>query len=407
MLVIGDCCTDDSEQVVASFKDDRVHWTNLAVNAGGQWAPNNHGIKLARGEYIAYLGHDDLWHPTHLETLVDTLDRTGADLAYAAGILFGEPGSDGHAITGLVHPSQDDNAAPSVPPSTLAHRADLIERIGYWKDASKIPESVDDEFLQRAWHASRSFAGTDDITVFKFPASWRSGIYLQREAKEQESLLKVMNDEGFRYEQLLEVARAFSKGTGRMINLRRDSEPGELFELNRRFKGADGPRSAMHHLEEVDLSVERAVNCKNLHGAEINHNGSFRWTGPELITEVPLMALPGPERELRIHVVASFAPLDQVRLEIDGFSLEVFVHQRQDGTADLVSIVPDNIVRDGLLTITTTEVKRPADINSESRDTRPLGIAVSSVRLSLPERETQKSRGETSKDAQGSRRSDS
>src|SRR5689334_5131336 len=79
LLVVGDACTDDSEQVVTSFDDPRVRWHNLAENSGNQPAPNNKGLELARGDYIAYLGHDDLWYPTHLETLVSRLETAGAD----------------------------------------------------------------------------------------------------------------------------------------------------------------------------------------------------------------------------------------------------------------------------------------------------------------------------------------
>src|SRR3954468_6377757 len=70
LIVVGDCCTDDSEAVVRSFDDQRVGWHNLAQNCGSQFGPNNHGLSLARGPYIAYLGHDDLWHQDHLARLV-------------------------------------------------------------------------------------------------------------------------------------------------------------------------------------------------------------------------------------------------------------------------------------------------------------------------------------------------
>src|SRR3712207_3932020 len=74
MLVVGDGCTDDSGAVVASFGDPRLRWHNLEANHGHQSAPNNAGLAMARGEFIAYLGHDDVWFPTHLAALVSALD---------------------------------------------------------------------------------------------------------------------------------------------------------------------------------------------------------------------------------------------------------------------------------------------------------------------------------------------
>src|SRR5688572_29309589 len=66
LLVIGDGCTDDSEQVVSGIGDPRVQWINIPRH-GHQSGPNNEGIRRARSGYIAYLGHDDLWLPHHFE----------------------------------------------------------------------------------------------------------------------------------------------------------------------------------------------------------------------------------------------------------------------------------------------------------------------------------------------------
>ena len=81
-LVIGDGCTDDTADVVAEAADPRVRFHNLPANFGEQSAANNKGFELARGRYVAYLNHDDLWFPDHLETLVTAIEGTGADLAY-------------------------------------------------------------------------------------------------------------------------------------------------------------------------------------------------------------------------------------------------------------------------------------------------------------------------------------
>lgn len=53
ILVIGDCCTDDSEQIVKSFDDIRIKWYNLDQNYGSQFGPNNFGLKVATGKYVA------------------------------------------------------------------------------------------------------------------------------------------------------------------------------------------------------------------------------------------------------------------------------------------------------------------------------------------------------------------
>src|SRR4051794_8039196 len=81
LIVVGDGCTDDSGEVVAAIGDPRVEWVNLPENGGHQSGPNNEGLRRARGDLIAYLGHDDLWLPHHLACLVAAIDA-GADMAF-------------------------------------------------------------------------------------------------------------------------------------------------------------------------------------------------------------------------------------------------------------------------------------------------------------------------------------
>jgi hypothetical protein len=38
---------------------------------------------MARGRWVAYLGHDDLWFPWHLDSLVETIETESADFAHA------------------------------------------------------------------------------------------------------------------------------------------------------------------------------------------------------------------------------------------------------------------------------------------------------------------------------------
>lgn len=86
VLVVGDGCTDDSERVIAAIGDPRVRWINLPANTKHQSGPNNEGLHQARGEFIAYLGHDDLWLPHHLAVMVGALDATGSDVAHSLNI---------------------------------------------------------------------------------------------------------------------------------------------------------------------------------------------------------------------------------------------------------------------------------------------------------------------------------
>ena len=129
LLVIGDGCTDDSEAVVAAFRDPRFHWENLPKNHGHQSPANNRGLALARGKWIAYLGHDDLWMPNHLELLVREVEQKEADAAFSLAIVVGAPGCDGRKLFGAFDRGEWVRGA-HVPPSALLHRKSLIDTAG-------------------------------------------------------------------------------------------------------------------------------------------------------------------------------------------------------------------------------------------------------------------------------------
>ena len=81
--VVGDACTDGSHEVVEALGDPRFHWINRETNSGSQSAPNAEGLRHARGRYVAYLGHDDLWFRG---TSPRCSPRSSATAAFAHGL---------------------------------------------------------------------------------------------------------------------------------------------------------------------------------------------------------------------------------------------------------------------------------------------------------------------------------
>jgi glycosyltransferase involved in cell wall biosynthesis len=167
-LVVGDACTDDSEQVVAALGDPRLRWVNLPHNSGSQAGPNNEGLRLARGEYVAYLGHDDLWFPWHLEGLLELARERRADLVHAMSAVLTPAG-----IAGVVGPpprgqTYRDHFAP--PSSWLHWRVGAAE----WRDARTLGSGVDMDYLRRLHRAGGRIACLEQLSVLKFPsARWR------------------------------------------------------------------------------------------------------------------------------------------------------------------------------------------------------------------------------------------
>jgi glycosyltransferase involved in cell wall biosynthesis len=186
LLVIGDGCTDDSETVVASFGDARIRWTNLPRNSGSQSLPNNAGIELAQGEYIAYLGHDDIWLPAHLACLVTAAERARAGMAVSICLSLGPSGSN----IRWLQPPRPFAPGVAVPPSSVLHRRDLVAQVGGWVDYRELVRPPDLEFIDRLADSPLGWAETNVLTACKFNSALRPGSYRERRSDEQESALR-------------------------------------------------------------------------------------------------------------------------------------------------------------------------------------------------------------------------
>ena len=88
VVVVDDCSTDNSVEVVESFVDRFAHGgvklsvIKLPKNTGTPSLPRNVGIQLARGKYIAFLDSDDFFIRTALEELTTLAEKYQADAVH-------------------------------------------------------------------------------------------------------------------------------------------------------------------------------------------------------------------------------------------------------------------------------------------------------------------------------------
>ena len=68
VLVMNDCSQDRTAEIVEKYaqKDSRIHLINLPGNKGVSHA-RNQGVRMASGEWIAFLDSDDKWTKDKLE----------------------------------------------------------------------------------------------------------------------------------------------------------------------------------------------------------------------------------------------------------------------------------------------------------------------------------------------------
>jgi hypothetical protein len=163
--VIGDGCTDGSEEVVRELNDPRLRWLNLPGNTGSQSEPNNEGLRRAHGRYIAFIGHDDLWFPWHLRRLIDQAEETGADLVHDLAASIGPQGVE--AVHGPPDP-RSGYARIYVPTSSWLHRRELVNEIGFWRKPDELSWAIDFDFTRRAAVAGKTLQFVESLGVLKF-----------------------------------------------------------------------------------------------------------------------------------------------------------------------------------------------------------------------------------------------
>jgi len=190
LLVVGDACTDDTADVVAGFNDPRIRFINLDRNFGEQSGPNNVGASLVRAPLLAFLNHDDLYFPEHLERSLSHLETTGADLVFS-GLAAAEPRSieqlaqNDLCFTLLgVSPNREYQPYVMAPASSWVMRRDLMEELDGWRPARDCAIEPSQDFLFRAWRAGKRLRVLPAVTVLAVQSGKRKNSYRHRQSHE-------------------------------------------------------------------------------------------------------------------------------------------------------------------------------------------------------------------------------
>jgi hypothetical protein len=183
LLVVGDGCTDQTSDVVRSFADPRILWFDLPKAPNFGYANRNIVLRQARGAYIAFMAHDDLWLPDHLELLLPFLQQPGIELAYSRPLWVTPEGTIVPAAFNLEHVltlesflAMEQNRIPA---GCVVHHRECFSKYGYWNEA--LPACGDwDMWVRIILGGERTnFAYLAEPTCLHFRANWRTEAELE------------------------------------------------------------------------------------------------------------------------------------------------------------------------------------------------------------------------------------
>ena len=81
LIIVDDCSTDNTDEVVRAFNDQRIKYLKNEKNSGAALT-RNRALKEARGEWIAFLDSDELWVPEKLEHQINFMKKKGCNLSF-------------------------------------------------------------------------------------------------------------------------------------------------------------------------------------------------------------------------------------------------------------------------------------------------------------------------------------
>ena len=95
MIIIDDCSTDKSKQIVKQYieRDKRIRLIALNENSGAAVARNK-GIEVSSGRFIAFLDGDDLWEPNKLEKQIQFMTEKNIGFSFTSYEVISETGID-------------------------------------------------------------------------------------------------------------------------------------------------------------------------------------------------------------------------------------------------------------------------------------------------------------------------
>jgi glycosyltransferase involved in cell wall biosynthesis len=141
IIVVNDGSTDCTLRLLEEFHDERIRVLTTANR--GPSAARNRGLEIARGEFIAYLDSDNIWHPEFLETMREAIQEANDCVLWYCGQNYTcwerTDRGDWFLISRQIEPGKQYSREEiwqmkGADTNCIVHRRSIIERVGGWDE---------------------------------------------------------------------------------------------------------------------------------------------------------------------------------------------------------------------------------------------------------------------------------
>jgi glycosyltransferase involved in cell wall biosynthesis len=168
-IVVDDGSTDNSAEVINAYvnKDNRVKL--IAKTNGGLSSSRNEGIKVAKGQYIAFLDSDDLWRENKLRNQMEFFKaHPEVSIVYSNSDSFNKDGIlpfKEHVFIEL-HPLKlvETNSMPGCS-SNFMITAAMVKKTGFFDGDLRSGEDLDYLFRCSLQGAKFGFVTSNDVMI--------------------------------------------------------------------------------------------------------------------------------------------------------------------------------------------------------------------------------------------------
>jgi len=173
IVIVGDCCPDDTPHRIATLADPRVRFVNLPRRGDypsdpkKRWmvagaTPINASLALVRGAWISYLDDDDVYSPDHVEKLLRAAQTRDLELVFGRYRYEKTPGVWQEGRTREFPSGRPPFGRAGVPHSGVLYRS-YLRFFRYYEDAWRYGLPTDNLLWQRMARAGVRTGFLDEL----------------------------------------------------------------------------------------------------------------------------------------------------------------------------------------------------------------------------------------------------